>query len=553
VTRTGDSNAKLVAQIRGLQVRVQEAEETLTAIRSGQVDALVVSGPEGDQVFTLQGADHSFRMLVETMSEGALTVAADGVILYENPRFARMIGRPLEKIEGSRLADHVVEADQFLLDGLIREGLTGTSYGALRLQTTGGSTVPVYFASSRMGAETDDAVALCIVITDLTQLRDSEERLLKQERAGRAVAEAAVHMRDEFVAIASHELRTPLTGIKTTVQLLLSEFERGVVQPVRAIERLKRVNAMSDRLALLISELLDVTRLRTGQLELRLEPLDVYRLAQQVVDELAPQHSLVLSIVGSLPAIAGDTFRMHQVLANVLQNAIKYSPAGGDVEVSLRARDGGILVSVLDHGMGLPPEALETIFEPFGRASNAQRSQLPGMGLGLYITRRIVEQHGGRIWADSAGEGLGTQINIWLPGIGAAAVRKRPLRVLVVDDEALIRSTLGDLFELEGYDCRVAANGREALRVLAEWGADLIVLDLMMPIMDGWAFRREQQIEPAVCDIPVVVISARQSHDSRDAELAPTAELTKPFELSALVDTVHYILTHEGEASSAMR
>src|SRR5207302_40274 len=128
--------------------------------------------------FTLQGADRSFRVLVEKMSEGALTIAANGMILYSNPRFVQMIGQALDRVEGSGLADYVVDADRPLLDGLIQEGLTGTSHGALHLLTTTGRTVPVYFASSRMGMDANDPVVLCIVITDLTQ----QQELLDHER-----------------------------------------------------------------------------------------------------------------------------------------------------------------------------------------------------------------------------------------------------------------------------------------------------------------------------------------------------------------------------------
>jgi signal transduction histidine kinase len=257
------------------------------------------------------------------------------------------------------------------------------------------------------------------------ELRDSQQRLLSQERAARAAAEAAVRMRDEFVGIASHELRTPITTIKCTVQLLQRALDRGDIEPALLNHRLSVVDTMSDRLNLLITDLLDVTRLRTGQLHLRPEPIDLARLLQEVVDEqrvqVGSQYPLSLKVLGVLPALSVDPYRMQQVLSNVLQNAIKYSPAGGDVAITVRAQGQGVLITVADRGIGLPPEELETIFEAFGRASNAQRQQLPGMGLGLYITRQIVEQHGGRIWMESPGEGSGTLASIWLPPDTATA------------------------------------------------------------------------------------------------------------------------------------
>lgn len=251
------------------------------------------------------------------------------------------------------------------------------------------------------------------------ELRASELRLLNQERAARAAAEAAVRMRDEFVSIASHELRSPITAIKGTAQLLLKRIQIDELGPEELTMRLQTVNAMSDRLNLLVGDLLDATRLRTGQLQLRPEKLDIARLVQQVVDEhrvqLGAQFPLSLRIAGVLPVINGDPYRIQQVLSNVLQNAIKYSPTGGKISVSLETHGPGVLLSVADQGIGLPADAAEAIFEPFGRASNARRAQLPGMGLGLYIARQIVDQHGGRIWAQSAGEGHGTLVSIWLP------------------------------------------------------------------------------------------------------------------------------------------
>ena len=133
----------------------------------------------------------------------------------------------------------------------------------------------------------------------------------------------------------------------------------------------------------------------------------------------------MLNVTGVLLEVNADPNRIQQVLANVIQNTVKYSPAGGVVEVGIRWQDCGVLVSVADTGIGLPPEAVETIFEPFGRANNAKKLQLPGLGLGLYISRQIVEQHRGRVWAESAGEGNGTLLSIWLPSAALVVAHDR--------------------------------------------------------------------------------------------------------------------------------
>jgi signal transduction histidine kinase len=302
------------------------------------------------------------------------------------------------------------------------------------------------------------------------ELRDSDLRLLNLERAARSEAEAGVRMRDEFMAIASHELRTPVTTIKCTAQLLLSHLDRGDCEPAKLHGRLKAVEKMSDRLARLIGDLLDVTRLRTGQLELRTDSLDLARLVAEVVNQehleansrSVPVLSVpVLSVLGELPPIVADPDRIEQVLSNVLNNAFKYSPQDCHIEVVVRAKDDGVLLSVADQGIGLPRAALEAIFEPFGRAVNAQRRQLPGMGLGLYISRQIVEQHGGRIWADSLGEENGTLISIWLPCSPGQRKGSEASRVLTVENELAIRDSLRDALTIESYDCRLAANGQD--------------------------------------------------------------------------------------------
>jgi PAS domain S-box-containing protein len=232
-------------------------------------------------------------------------------------------------------------------------------------------------------------------------------------------AQAAIRARDEFLSIASHELRTPVTGIKGYAQLLLRAQQHDRLEAARLTRSLRAIDETTDRLATLTQDLLDVSRIRLGQLPLRLQEIDldelVRRVSQRFSEQVPAGLAIVVDIQSAIPSIQGDADRLEQVLTNLLENAIKYSPNGGTVRLELVRVDDEIRLSVRDEGIGLPSGATESIFRPFGRAPNAAQRNLPGMGLGLYICRNIVERHGGRITAGSAGEDLGTTIEIMLP------------------------------------------------------------------------------------------------------------------------------------------
>lgn len=244
-------------------------------------------------------------------------------------------------------------------------------------------------------------------------------RLYEAERVARADAEAAVQARDEFLSIASHELKTPVAALKASAQLLLRRKERGAIDETYLVRTLHTFNETSDRLTRLTSDLLDVSRLRTGKLSLLRQPVDPFEVVTKVVEEIQGQiddrHTVLLDVVGVLPLLSLDATRIEQVLANLLENAVKYSPSGGQIHVRVHQEQSGVVLSVRDAGIGLSPGSEEAIFEPFGRAPNAAESGVPGMGLGLHISRTIVEQHGGRIWAESHGDGHGTTFSLWLP------------------------------------------------------------------------------------------------------------------------------------------
>ena len=231
----------------------------------------------------------------------------------------------------------------------------------------------------------------------------------------------AIRLRDEFLSIASHELRNPVAGVKGAAQMLRRAEERGQLDRARLHRYVGIIDHTATRLATLTEDLLDVSRLRTGGLPLRPQPTNVAALVEAVVTRVQ-MHGDTERVAVDLecrpcPAVV-DPDRVEQVIENLLSNAVKYSPGGGEIRVSLTLDGDGILLGVRDAGIGLPEDALERIFEPFGRAGNAVARNIEGLGLGLYICRQIAEQHGGRLWAESPGEGLGTTLLLRLPGSG---------------------------------------------------------------------------------------------------------------------------------------
>ncbi len=231
-------------------------------------------------------------------------------------------------------------------------------------------------------------------------------------------AQRAIRARDQFLSIAAHELRTPVASIRGYAQLLLRRLSKGNLTEALPTY-LRTIEGATDRLTVLTDDLLDVSRIRLGNLPLRPKPLDLCDLIGEIVarytEVFGDRHPLEVETSDIPCAVVVDPDRVEQVLSNLIDNAAKYSPQGGTIRISMRSDDEGVSIEVHDVGIGLPPGAAASIFEPFGRAANAVQQNLPGLGLGLYICRSIVERHGGRIWATSEGESQGTTVGFWLP------------------------------------------------------------------------------------------------------------------------------------------
>lgn len=230
-----------------------------------------------------------------------------------------------------------------------------------------------------------------------------------EQVVARKKAEEAVQLRDNFLSVASHELRTPITAIKGYAQVLGRNPELAALGNDRITRSLKSIINQADRMSLLVNEMLDISRIESGHLQLTLEPVDLAALAEDVVSQmqiLSEQHAIRVSATECPVTLTADRERIGQVLVNLLENALKYSPGGGEIGVSISSEPDRAVVSVSDNGIGIPADEIEHLFERFYRAPNASSRNYGGLGLGLYISHEIVRQHGGSIWARSrVGEG----------------------------------------------------------------------------------------------------------------------------------------------------
>src|SRR5437870_8755505 len=262
---------------------------------------------------------------------------------------------------------------------------------------------------------TDDKLPLAEILTERASLAVENAKLFTEQVDARRKVEDLSRLKDEFLSIASHELRTPVTSIKGYTQLaktLVRENDLATSE-----EYLEIALDQIDRMSRLILELLDVSRIETGRLEIRHEPIDWSAFVRDLVHR---HHTAVsdrrfhLNVPNSRLFVGGDRDRLEQVLGNLLENAVKYSPDGSEIFVNVEERGDQIITSVSDRGIGIPADELAQVFERFHRGRQVSSTNYGGLGLGLYITRQIIERHGGTIWVESK-EGSGTTFYFSLP------------------------------------------------------------------------------------------------------------------------------------------
>jgi signal transduction histidine kinase/ActR/RegA family two-component response regulator len=360
--------------------------------------------------------------------------------------------------------------------------------------------------------------------------------LLVKERAARAVAEAQNAAKDEFLAMLGHELRNPLGAISAAIALL---EQGGAGTEPRARQVLRR---QTDHLRRLVDDLLDVNRALMGKLTLQRERLDLARLARECVELRCAggrlgRCALHFEIAGAAPKpVLADATRLMQVIDNILDNAVKYSPDGGAIDVTVGAdAGGGARLTVRDNGIGIPPDLLPRVFDVFVQGEQTLQRALGGLGIGLTLARRLVEMHGGTIRVDSAGSGRGAEVTVVLPpapaGGDATVVTKNAaasagLGILLVEDNVDAREMLAMMLELLGHRVTQAGDGPAAIAALQDRLAageclpDLALVDIGLPGMSGHALARALKADAATAPLRLVALSGYGNEESRQTALA---------------------------------
>jgi signal transduction histidine kinase/ActR/RegA family two-component response regulator len=429
--------------------------------------------------------------------------------------------------------------------------MPSTDGGLLMVPLTGrdGATLGViYLAEREEGEFTADDEAVVQQVAHMGAVA-IENTMYAQERQ-------ANRIKDEFLATLSHELRTPLNAIIGWVQLLQMEsIDPKVAHGLTVIDRNARAQTK------LIEDLLDASRITVGKLQLNLEPITLGPLVRAAVDAARPAAAakdlrVELQMIDDGPPLAIDPDRIQQVVWNLLSNAVKFTPAGGTISVGLdRLKDeqgDWLSLRVTDTGQGIDAKFLPYIFDRFRQEDSSSTRGHGGLGLGLTIVRHIVEQHGGRVLAESNGSGQGAALIVELPVpslLARPAVESEKtavdgatlddVRVLVVDDEADAREMVAATLRRTGAHVMTASSVADAVDALRTFRPDVLLSDIAMPGEDGFALIRQVRGRPAAAggDLPAVALTAyaRESDGTRVLAAGYHAHLAKPIDPSRLV------------------
>jgi two-component system, chemotaxis family, CheB/CheR fusion protein len=520
---------------------------------------------------SLKDNEEQLRATFSQAAVGIAQVATDGRWMRVNQRLCDILGYAERELLGRAFTDLTHPDDAAGDVERVRSMMAGerqTYTVEKRYVRKDGTPVWVNVTASLVRSAAGEPRYFISVVEDINQRKRAEadrDRLLVREQAARAQAEAANRAKDQLLAVVSHELRTPLTPVLAAVGLL----ERAPERPDEVKEYVGMIRRNVELESRLIDDLLDLTRISSGKLQLHVEPTDVHKLIGNAAaiyqrDAAAKRLALMLDLAAPWHELRADPARLQQVFWNLIGNAVKFTPAGGSVAVRTSAaadNDGRIRIEVTDTGIGIEPDVMARLFTAFEQGETVLTRRFGGLGLGLTICRAIVELHGGTIHAHSIGRGSGATMTVELPLAGAATAAAaapsgreaggagshgesatRPLHVLLVEDNRDTIRVMGRVLRSLGHRVHAAGSVNEALAAARGGSFDLLVSDIGLPDGSGWELLRRlrEGEDPAARPLPAIALSGFGTTDdlrqSREAGFAD--HLVKPINVRRLQDAI---------------
>ncbi|HSE31775.1 MAG TPA: PAS domain S-box protein [Pyrinomonadaceae bacterium] len=508
--------------------------------------------------------------LLDAVEEAVVATDLNGRITYWNSFAEHLYGWTSQEVMGADIVEVVPALSSKDHAALIMEQLReGQSWsGEMIVQRRDGSEFLAAITDSPIFSEKGELIGVVGVSFDVTEAKRAEaerQRLLESEQLARLEAEAANRLKDEFLATLSHELRNPLNVVIGYAEILRRGEETKNSFVGKAAEVIRR-NALAQ--SQLVSDLLDLSRLQMGKLAIARQSVSLSTIVGDAIETVrteAEAKNISLKLIAPKESLVvdGDPVRLGQIVWNLLNNAVKFTPTGGDITISLSENADEAILRVADTGQGIPPEFLPHVFEIFRQADASSSRRQGGLGIGLALVKQLAELHGGGVKAESEGAGKGSRFTVWLPLYNLpvssqSTVTRAPddilkhKLILVVDDSRETTEMLSRLLQMEGAFVQTARSGREAIKLAADNTFDLVISDISMPEMDGYQLLRQLRQVPSMKHVPALALTGfgRISDVKRAQDEGFAEHFTKPLDIDQLLAAVKRLTKKNGNSGA---
>lgn len=576
-TIVGLANHTMLLRDDGVEFLIDDSAAPIRN-KDGSLFGVVLVFRDVTEQRKLHEAREQLAAIVEYSGEAIATKNLDGIIQTWNASAEKLFGYHADEIIGKSVtilipSERLNEEDEIL--SRIRRGLPAERLETIRLKKDG-TPIPVSVTVSPIKDQEGDVIGASKLIQDITarvRLEKERQQLLAVEQSLRTQAEMAGRVKDEFLATVSHELRTPLNSILGWATML----NRDQLEPAIARKGLESIERNAKAQAQLIEDLLDVSRIISGKVRLEVQPIILTHIIEEALDAVRPAAEaksirIDVDIDQAAEHLRADPARLQQVIWNLLSNSIKFTAAGGQVMITARRTGAMAEISVRDTGEGINPTFLPYVFDRFQQADSSMTRKHGGLGLGLAITRHLVEMHGGTVEAHSEGEGRGALFTVKLPipavhletslgGNGSGRDRQstrrennespnlQGLKILAVDDSSDTRELLSAVLGGCGAAVTTAASVREALALFADWNPHVLVCDIGMPEQDGYAFIEaiRQLPHEKGGETPAIALTgyARVEDRTRALQAGYQMFMPKPIEASELCTVIANLISRK--------